>query len=363
MKILYDHQIFTAQAYGGISRYFYNLSMELSKIKDLHVKIISPVYVNEYLKANPPDFLTGMPIPSFPKTERVKKLICRSFCERHIKKFNPDILHETYYSLGSFSSFFGPRAITIYDMIHELYPSLFSIEDKSSFLKKESIHRADTVICISENTKRDLLNIFSIPESKVNVVHLGFQELEMDRNSDRFLNDDYILFVGNRAGYKNFTGLLKAFSLSPFLRKDLKILCFGGGVLTVQEKNLIGQLGLADSVVFASGSDSDLARAYLGASAFVYPSLYEGFGIPPLEAMSLDCPVVCSKTSSIPEIVGDAGEFFDPEEPEDIANAIERVISSPERREKLIRNGKTRRALFSWNRCAAETLEIYKALL
>lgn len=363
MKILYDHQIFTYQAYGGISRYFYNLSVELSKLQDLRVSICSPVYINEYLKVKPPIFLQGKPVTYIPKTAKIRNLICNFLGEGHVKNFNPDILHETYYSRSNSPDFLGPRVITIYDMIHELYPCLFSAKDKSSLLKKESINRADAVICISENTKRDLLKIFHVSEKKVNVVPLGFQQLEEARGSDRLLEGDYVLFVGNRAGYKNFSGLLKAFSLSPFLTKNLKILCFGGGALTVQEKNLITQLGLIGSVIVASGDDSELARAYLDASAFVYPSLYEGFGIPPLEAMSLDCPVICSRSSSIPEVVGDAGEYFDPEKPEEIANAIERVICSSEHREKLVMNGRSQHSLFSWEKCAKDTLEIYKKLI
>ncbi len=112
-----------------------------------------------------------------------------------------------------------------------------------------------------------------------------------------------------------------------------------------------------------SGDDAVLAGYYRMASAFVYPSLYEGFGIPPLEAMSFDCPVVCSGVSSIPEVVGNAGEMFDPYDPDSIRMAIERVVSDDALRQTLIARGKERLKLFSWKRCAQETLDIYRRVL
>src|SRR5439155_12052756 len=104
--------------------------------------------------------------------------------------------------------------------------------------------------------------------------------------------------------------------------------------------------------------DEMLALLYRNAAAFVYPSLYEGFGIPPLEAMSVSCPVIASKTSSIPEVVGDAGEYFDPGNMESIRSAIESVLESPTRRDELVMKGRARCAQFSWARCAGETLTI-----
>jgi glycosyltransferase involved in cell wall biosynthesis len=102
---------------------------------------------------------------------------------------------------------------------------------------------------------------------------------------------------------------------------------------------------------------------YMGAAAFVYPSLYEGFGIPPLEAMSLGCPVICSNATSVPEVVGDAGEYFDPADPEAIRDAVERVLQSNDRRSELVTKGHARRSLFSWQRCAKETLDVYRSIL
>jgi glycosyltransferase involved in cell wall biosynthesis len=112
-----------------------------------------------------------------------------------------------------------------------------------------------------------------------------------------------------------------------------------------------------------TGDDHVLANCYRNAAALVYPSLYEGFGIPPLEAMACSCPVICSQTSSLPEVVGDAGEYFDPHQEDDMMAAMERVLLSPNRRQDLVAKGLSQCAKFSWNKCAVETLKIYKTLL
>ena len=112
----------------------------------------------------------------------------------------------------------------------------------------------------------------------------------------------------------------------------------------------------------AGGNDRAMTRLYRGASALVYPSRYEGFGLPPLEAMSYGCPVVASSSASMPEVIGDAGEYFDPERPDSIAPAIERVVFSQERTDELIELGKIRATLFTWKRCADETLGVYRQL-
>ena len=145
---------------------------------------------------------------------------------------------------------------------------------------------------------------------------------------------------------------------------NFNLICFGGGEFTKAELTLFKELGLKENQIRqCSGDDQLLARLYTSASVFVYPSLYEGFGIPPLEAMSYKCPVVCSDSSSIPEVVGDAGEFFDPYSIESISLAIERVVESNILSNDLIRKGNDRLKLFSWDKCANETLKVYKSLI
>jgi glycosyltransferase involved in cell wall biosynthesis len=182
--------------------------------------------------------------------------------------------------------------------------------------------------------------------------------------ASRFPANTYILYVGARGGYKNFTNFLRAYSSSPSLRGTFGVVCFGGGEFCLSERKLLASLGLGeDKIVQLPGDDSVLAGLYSRAAVLVYPSLYEGFGIPPLEAMSFDCPVICSNTSSLPEVVGDAAELFDPSEPENIRIAIERVVMSAARTNALIALGRERIKNFSWDRCARETFTVYQRVL
>jgi glycosyltransferase involved in cell wall biosynthesis len=142
------------------------------------------------------------------------------------------------------------------------------------------------------------------------------------------------------------------------------MICFGGGDFRADELELMRNLSInPDRIEQVGGGDNVLAGYYRNAAAFVYPSLYEGFGIPPLEAMALGCPVICSNTSSIPEVVGDAGEYFDPGQVESIRASIENVLQSSGRRAELIGRGSRKCADYSWDRCASETLEIYRGLV
>jgi glycosyltransferase involved in cell wall biosynthesis len=204
-----------------------------------------------------------------------------------------------------------------------------------------------------------------VPEEHTSVVYLGYDRLVADgERQDRSDMPPFLLHVGSRGGYKNFDALLRAYAASDWLKENFSIVAFGGGAFSVEEQALMRVLGVpAGRVMQVGGGDAALARLYRHAAALVYPSLYEGFGIPPLEAMSLDCPVLCSGRSSIPEVVGDAGEYFDPEDPEAMRVAIESVLESPSRRDELIAKGRARSAGFSWERCAGETHEIYRSMM
>jgi glycosyltransferase involved in cell wall biosynthesis len=251
-------------------------------------------------------------------------------------------------------------------MIHEKLRDHFSMADPASRKKALAVERADHVICISEQTRQDLIELLGVNPAKTSVVHLGFR---LTSQSDSVPESSaqtcpFLLYVGERRGYKNFNGLLQAYATSLMLRNDFDLICFGGGEFTHREKTLLQQLGLSNgNVRQVSGDDALLAEYYRSASAFIYPSLYEGFGIPPLEAMSFNCPVVCSNVSSIPEVVGNAGEMFDPYDLDSMRMAIERVVSDNVLQQTLIARGQERIKLFSWERCAQETLAIYRSIL
>ena len=189
------------------------------------------------------------------------------------------------------------------------------------------------------------------------------EEAFAEQSEQKIFDFSYILYVGDRYGYKNFARFLQAYGNSQILKKDFKVVCFGGYPMLPEELKEAEKIGiLPNSLLYFSGDDSLLTKLYQGAAVFVYPSLYEGFGIPPLEAMSLGCPVVCSNTSSIPEVVGEAAEFFDPNNVQNITNALETVLYSNERTKKLSILGKERAKLFSWQKCAEQTKKVYLSL-
>jgi glycosyltransferase involved in cell wall biosynthesis len=249
-------------------------------------------------------------------------------------------------------------------MIQEKYPESFSRTTSMGGFKAIAIARADHVICISENTRRDLVELLKIPERKTSVVYLGYDLATHQVAESPLRPKSFILYVGKRGGYKNFMGLLRAYAASLTLKGNFSLVCFGGGLFSLEERKQISALGLRpDRVVQLSGRDDVLAGLYSAAVALIYPSKYEGFGIPPLEAMSFGCPVVCSNTSSLPEVVGEAAELFDPEDEMGLRTAIERVVSSPQRAQALVQSGYERIKRFSWSKCARDTLHVYDKVL
>jgi glycosyltransferase involved in cell wall biosynthesis len=366
LKIAYDHQIFM-QKHGGISRYFAKLargSLDLGN----EVGVFSPFYLNYNLSMLPKDNIHGRYIKLYHHRMNSAFVACNKIVSRYqISQWKPDVVHETYYSRKKSGPKNCPTVITVYDMIHELFKNDFSDKDDTVGIKKIAIERSDHVICISENTRNDLVRLFNISEKKITVVHLGFDQFannfESSENST-VSNRPFLLFVGNRSGYKNFSGFLKAVAASNRLINDFDIIAFGVSKFSIFELDLIKTLGFVkDQVRHVSGNDILLGQYYRGARAFVYPSLYEGFGISPLEAMAHQCPVVSSNSSSMPEVIGSAAEFFNPSEPEDMCNAIESVVYSDSRIADLTIRGLERLQRFSWTKCTQETLNIYRSLI
>jgi len=370
MKIAFDHQVFSFQEYGGISRYICKLAENLALHQDVEAKIFAPCHINGYLEELPRKLVSGYRLRNLTKMGNKYASIATSklLVIPMLNGFHPDIVHETYYSSLSYLPKGAKRVITVYDMIHEKLPDMFSPWRFTGKRKRDAVLRADHVICISHATRNDLLEVFDIPEEKVSVVHLGFNIQNESKyhlqNEDFGEQRPYILYVGDRKTYKNFSGAIRAFETSPILRENFTFICFGGGAVTSDELAMLRQMNLPyNQVKFLQGGDDILAKLYTNARLFIYPSLYEGFGLPPLEAMSFGCPVVCSNTSSIPEVVGDAGEYFDPKEPSSIRLALEKVALSDDKCNELAAAGYRRLSCFSWEKCANETLSIYRALL
>jgi glycosyltransferase involved in cell wall biosynthesis len=369
MKIVFDHQIFTQQSYGGISRYFVRLVQGLLALGH-QAEVVAPIHRNRYLKDLPAERVHGVEFARFPpKTWRLVMLANNQLSKLKMRNMGADLLHETYYSAQPVSTANTGRVITVYDMIHEKYAANFSARDPAVKYKRLAVGRADHVICISHSTKNDLCTLFEIPEDKVSVVHLGFEKFDQRPDANLALPvghaaRPFLLYVGSRGGYKNFYRMLKAVAARPALKNTFDVLAFGGGAFNAAELELITTLGFAPQAVRqVGGDDAVLGSLYAHARAFVYPSVYEGFGLPPLEAMAHGCPVVTSNSSSMPEVVGNAGAYFDPLDIDAQAEAICSVVFDEQHRSGLIELGRQRLQMFSWERCALETQAVYQKVL
>jgi len=368
MNILYDYQIFTSQIYGGVSRYFFELIKHFKNDNEIKYELSLKYSNNYYLKKL--DNLTHKTFLenySFRGKYRLLNILNKKVSEKAIHRENYDIFHPTYYD-PYFLDFLSnkPFVLTIHDMIHEIYSDMFPLKDKTSKRKKLLAQKATKIIAVSENTKKDIIRFFSIDTNKIEVIYHG-SPFDMNSSSVDKINIDlpekYILFVGSRSGYKNYDLFIEA--IAPLLveNNELKVVCVGGGNFKEIEKEKFKRLNIINKIFQYSVKDDILAYLYQKAVAFVFPSLYEGFGIPILESFACGCPVICSKTSSLPEVAGDAAIYFDPTDKLSMLNSIQKVIYNDELKKQLINKGIERVKKFTWEKTAEQTIKIYENIL
>ena len=360
MKILYDYQSFHYMRHGGISRYTYELIKHALSCKELEVYLFAGIFWTaaeiEQFKNDCSDYY-GFRRSSFLSPSKFLGIMNRLLFANYHHRKTFDIYHPTMF-LNLYPDFKGKRILTVHDLIGSYYP-----EDAagtiSTRLTQIGSTKASKILATSEHTKLDLMNILKVPEEKIKVTYLA-NPLTVEVKEERIIKEDYLLHVSGPGIHKNFIALLKAYSNSKFLRFNFKIVKFGINKLNEAEKDIVKRNKLENKIVVLLGSDQILANLYKYASVFVFPSLYEGFGIPPLEAMHYGCPVVVSNRSSIPEIVGDAGLYFDPENQEEIIEKCETLLSNSDLREKFISKGYLQEKKYSWEKCFDETLSVYK---
>jgi glycosyltransferase involved in cell wall biosynthesis len=364
MNILYDGQIYAMQKTGGINRYFSSVITRLSQ--DTYPTLTAthrqdktdyPTHSNLQLQ----EFRGFRPHRI---SHRVREYYFRWVGNR--QQF--DIAHPTYYFLLTqqpFSRYTCPLVITIYDMIHELFADSIAPQEYPTIdAKQAAIQAADAIICISESTKRDLLKYYPEVESRVSVTYLASEFSGSWADGNELVPvRPYFLYVGGRTkAYKNFDTVLIAFAKAASVNPDI-LLCVVGASFNALEEQMITELGLGDRIQhYEYASDTHLAKLYRCSVAFVYPSLYEGFGIPPLEAMACGTVVVAANASSIPEVVGDAGILFEPKAVSDLADILLHLLDAPSERDRLISKGAQRNQLFSWDKTTEQTVKVYQSL-
>jgi len=362
MKILYDQQIFSFQDFGGISRYFYELIKGVKKT-DNRVLVDGIFSNNIYLPKLKSNVVKILPQFTFPHKNLLIFYLNRLFGIGHLSRKDFDIFHATYFHPYFLNNLNGrPYIITVYDMVPELFAGDFKGMSKQTLeYKRKTICNADQVIAISENTKKDLINLYGISEEKIHVIYPGNPLEKAIPSKVRNLPKRYLLYVGNRSGYKNFTLFIEA--VTPILKKDntLFLVCAGGGMFSDEEKRLLSKLEIGNQVKQVGfKDDNELAYIYKKALVYVLPSLYEGFGMTALEAFSMGCPVVASNTSSIPEVCGKAAVYISPKNSVSIKSGIEKVMRDNKFRRDLARRGLSQVKKFNWKNNNKETLVIYK---
>jgi len=369
MKILLDPQIFNQQTYGGISRYYTEIFSELEKRED--VEVVLPIYYTDNFYLETSNLLSKNKIlVSFynllsffkisTKTLRKKKSekLLKQVCQDH----NYDVFVPTYYN-PYFIDLIGekPFVLTIYDMIHELFPEYFSNDPyRVTEHKKELIYKATRIIAVSHNTKKDILRIFpDIDSEKIHVIHHG-SSIKIKDYSKVNLPKNYILYVGSRADYKNFRFLVSA--IKPILKEnpDLVLLAAGGGEFKDDEINYIEDKGLSQQIKQKNFEEDQLGHFYKNAKFFVFPSQYEGFGIPVLESMACGCPIILSNSASFPEVAGDAGIYFDTTSEEDLRSKIRMLLDDDNLRTQFSEKGLEQVKKFDWKVAAKQCLEVYR---
>jgi len=275
------------------------------------------------------------------------------------------IWHSTFYTYQP--GWRGAEVVTVHDMAPELFPELFSdpMDAVGREQKKRCIERAAAVICDSEATSQDLKRLLPLDSKPIHIIPLAhseaFQRLPNNRIDPQIVPAlPFILYVGSRVHYKNFSFLLDVFA--AWEKRNEIHLVLAGPPLTSEEKNTLKAKGLSELVQHAGViDDSALSQLYNTAAALVFPSLIEGFGLPLLEAMACGCPIAASEIASTVEVAGDCPVYFDPYDPLSLSNALNRVVSEG-RGSARVNAGLERSGLYSWDRTARLYLDVYEGL-
>ena len=362
MKVLFDHLCFW-QKYGGVPRYFIELMKRMPKDSYLTtVKFSNNEYLAELPNIKYHSFLKGI---QFIGKARLESEIGKIFSIPYLLNGNFNIYHQTHYDPYAFKYLSKKiaKVTTIHDMNYYAIPSYFSKNPRLKKQMEESLRHIDKIITISNNSKNDICNYLNIPEDKVTVIYHGV-DVEKIHNINRndIFNEPYILFVGARNKYKNFDRFIEAFILIKRQYPNLKLYC-AGNMPSKSEMLYLVSKKIDKSIRFISASDTELILLYKHALVFVFPSLYEGFGLPLLEAMASNCPMAISNTSCFPEIALDAASYFCPTDVDSIVNAIMRVLSDDDFRLKIIEKGQSRVKNFSWEKSVEEHIKLYNSLL
>jgi glycosyltransferase involved in cell wall biosynthesis len=368
MRVTFDHQAFSLQNRGGITRYFYELIRYLSKTNGVEVQALlgfsSTIWpLHELLPQSGRLQHWGPRLVDSGMTTYAINEILLSLAS--LSSTKADLYHNTLYR---FMPALRARSYvaTHHDCIQERYPDLFEDRARIMRAKKKMFAQADLIFCVSESSRLDLEAFYGVAPSKCRVVYNGVSLMprspEGAQRFDQLTTRPFLLYVGTRAAYKNFDGFLKAFSALN-LKAGFDIVAVGGDKFTEHEKGLAQILGLEPVLrIIPSASPAVLAEAYARAELLVYPSLYEGFGLPPLEAMLAGTPALIASCPATVEVCSGAGIFFDPQDPEHFCIQLTRALEDSELRKRSVEAGLALAQRFKWQTTAEQVMAGYESL-
>ncbi|MBI3013375.1 MAG: glycosyltransferase family 4 protein [Elusimicrobia bacterium] len=363
MKIGFDARMIR---HSGIGTYIRNLLRHLTARENLDFTLFGSLekiadYPARKVSASWPIYSLREQIyfPSLLRRELIRTL--------HVPHYNAPLAYR------------GTLVVNIHDLIHLLFPP-----SRTAYLYARTVleivsKKASAILTISENTKRDILRLLKVKENKIHVIYPGVN-LDGIKGTPYLIPDGikrpedmshgikygvplipspYILYVGNIKPTKNVICLLEAFTLLESRIQDLKLVVAGRDFMPNRTESFRSNPNI---LFLGELSERALTQLYQGAKLFVFPSLYEGFGLPPLEAMACGVPVLCSHAASLPEAAGDAAEFFDPNSSNDLAEKIAFLWENENKRKQLVQKGYENIRRFSWEKCARETEKIYASL-
>ena len=371
MNIIVDGIIYQLQSQGGISRIFSEILPRMCELADsVRITLLTEGKCRQALPEHGHIVHRRMPpVKRYLRPGRLWKSIiprARQLMLRFmIGRGEDHIWHSTYYTQPG--PWDGLQVVTVADMIYERFPDLFSGSGSDHFRegKRRCVLEADAVICISETTRQDVLRFYELNSDSIFVVPLAcsdfFRQLGQRGNDPETLTKKpFLLYVGSRAHYKNFGRLIQAYSV--WGDRNEVALVVAGSSWSASEELRLAELGIQDRVRLLTDIDDEkLCQLYNHAAAFVYPSLYEGFGIPLLEAMACGCPVIASHIPATIEVAGECPIYFEPTEVDELVNAFDVALSEGRDSERT-NVGLQRVKQYSWNKTAAQTLEVYRAI-
>lgn len=366
MRILYDGSIYKLQRFGGVNRYFESLIHHLPDDIQPIVTTVDPETAKALNHTHPSIYYYHrFGLRPNRISQRLEPLYF-NWAEWHS---HADLLHPTFYfalSRRAWRDYRRPIVVTVYDLIHEIFQDDLTTSQDFIHVKRNLLEVASGIICISENTKQDLLTYYpQVAQKPIAVIPLATHlSLNLITKATPVISDlPYFIYVGGRWVYKNIDLLWQAIAQlrQQYPEVQLKMV---GKPLTSAEETRLDQLGIRDRVeVVAVRDDATLADLYHHSLALVYPSRYEGFGLPPLEAMACGTVAIAANTASLPEVVGEAGRLFDPDSCEDLLIQMRWVMEHPQERQAVIEAGYQQAQYFSWQRMTDQTVAVYRSLL